>query len=188
MQDEDIITMLFERSEDAITLLQNRYGKYCYRIAYNILHNREDATEVVNDSYMSVWSRVPPDKPERLSVYIGRITRCAALKRIRAQRTVKRGGGEAALVYEELSECIPEGTGAEDEVDAIELAKLIDKFVQSLSQEERTVFIYRYWYFDSTASVCSRTGYSKSKVKSMLSRTRAKLMVQLKKEGYCNER
>ena len=183
MEDRDIIALYLERNQEAIAETEKKYGRYCYSIAYNILYNTEDAKECVNDALMNAWNSIPPHRPDVLSAFLGKLTRYVSLKKWRYARTQKRGGGEIALAYEELSDCIPGGKSAEEEVQEKELAKMIDCFLDELPAIERRIFICRYWYFDDIAAISKQFGFSNSKVKSMLYRTRKKLLRRLTEEG-----
>lgn len=183
MEDRDIVALYWERDQDAIAETEKKYGRYCYAIAYNILYNAEDAEESVNDALMNAWNSMPPHMPSILSVFLGKLTRYVSLKKWRYVRTQKRGGGETALVYEELSDCIPGGKSVEEELQEKELAEMIDCFLDELPAVERHVFICRYWYFDDIAAISKQFGFSNSKVKSMLYRIRKKLLCRLREEG-----
>lgn len=187
MDDSNIVQLYWARSESAIAETSSKYGNYCYAIAYNILANREDADESVNDTYMSAWNSMPPHRPSVLSAYLGKITRRISIDKWRRQKADKRGGGELQLALDELSETVPSGYDVEQALEAEELARIIDAFIVALPDVERRVFVCRYWYLDPISSICNQIGFSRSKVKSMLQRTRGKMLVQLKKEGVLNE-
>lgn len=184
MEDRKIIELFFDRDEQAIQETDKKYGRYCLSIAHNILNNTQDAEETVNDVYIGTWNAIPPHCPENLSAFLGKITRRYAIKRWRAARALKRGGGEVPLVLEELMGCIPAGSDMERDMEMADLNNLLNRFIASLPKQERTVFVCRYWYMDPVGSIANRYGYSQSKVKSMLSRTRSKLRIYLKKEDY----
>lgn len=187
MEDKNIVDLYWERNENAITETANKYGKYCFSIAFNILSDTEDAEESVNDSYLNAWNSMPPHRPAILSTFMGKITRFVSLKKWRDKRAQKRGSGSIDLAYEELSECIPSSGGIEESLEAQELAKIIDVFLDTLPIAEQKVFICRYWYFDSVSAISNQFGFSESKVKSMLHRTRKKLRSKLIEEGVINE-
>ncbi len=188
MNDQDIIALYFDRNENAVKETSDKYGKYCFSIAYNILQNEADANESVNDTYFSAWNCIPPHRPTVLSAFLGKITRNISLKRWRDMHAQKRGAGEITLVYNELAECVPSDTDIDAELEAKEIAVCIDNFLQTLSDTERRVFVCRYWYFDSISAICEQFGFSESKIKSMLFRMRNKLMKKLKKEGVYFEK
>ncbi len=183
MEDSRIVDLYWRRDETALAETQNRYGGYCYAIAYGILCNREDAQEIVNDTYKAAWDAMPPHHPEMLSAFLGKITRRLSLKRLREKNAGKRGSGETAVTLNELEECIPDRRSVDAAMDARELTDLLNAFLETLPTEERRVFLCRYWYFDSIRDIASRFGFGQSKVKMMLKRTREKLRVRLEKEG-----
>ena len=184
MLDEQIVALYWSRSEQAIAETGEKYGGYLNRIAYGILRSTLDAQECVNDTYHSAWNAMPPNKPNRLSAFLGKITRRLSIDRLRHDTAEKRGGGELPLALDELSGCVSGVDTAESEVLRQELLSLLDAFLSSLSDTERRVFLRRYWYLDSIAEIAERFGFSQSKTASMLHRTRGKLREALRKEGY----
>ena len=183
MDDQKIIELYFQRSEDAIAETDKKYGSYCFSIARNILADREDAKETVNDTYAACWKAIPPHRPNSLSAFLGKITRCISLNRYQASHTAKRGGGQVTLALEELSECIPARQNVESAMAEKELSKMLNAFVRKLPENERKVFLCRYWYLEPIAVIAKRFAFSESKVKSMLFRIRNKLRAELEKEG-----
>lgn len=183
MDDSVIVELFFKRSENAVAQTQEKYGKYCHSIAFNILHDEEDANETVNDTYLNAWNSIPPHRPQMLSTFLGKITRNLSLKKWREKTADKRGGGEATLTLDELEECIPDGETIEYELSVKELAQIVDAFLRTLPDNERRVFVRRYWYLDSISDICDQFGFGNSKVKMMLLRTREKLKKQLETEG-----
>jgi len=184
MEDNKIVELFFQRSEQAVTETQSKYGNYCYSIAYQILANNEDAEESVNDTYIDAWNSIPPHKPAILSIFLGKITRRISIDRWRIRNAKKRGGGEMPLVLEELAECITGNNSIEQELEQKRLTEVINTFVLGLPKTEQNVFLCRYWYMDSIDSICRQFGFSESKVKSMLYRTREKLKHVLEKEDF----
>ena len=180
MDDSQIIDLYWARDEGAITETASKYGKYCYTIAHNILGDKEDAEESVNDIYLGAWNAMPPHRPAILRSFLGKLARRVSLKKWRDAHRDKRGGGEVSLALDELSECVPSNVTVADEVMAAELSKTLNRFIAGL---ERRVFLCRYWYMDTIGQVSREFGFSVSKVKSMLYRTRIKLLSYLKKEG-----
>lgn len=184
MEDARIVDLYWARSENAITETSEKYGKYCYSIAYNILANVEDADESVNDTYFDAWNNMPPHRPAILSTFLGKITRRISIDRWRGRTAEKRGGGEIVLALDELSDCVPSNHNIEHEIEAAELAKVIDDFVLSLPPMDRRVFICRYWYLDPISAISQQFGFSESKVKMMLHRQRQKLLSRLESEAF----
>lgn len=183
MEDRQIVQLYFARSDRAIDETEQKYGTYCRSIARNILHSDRDADECVSDAFLGAWNSIPPRQPEALGAYVGKLTRRKAIDRLRVKQSVKRGGGAVTLALEELDECIPAGGGVEDEILRRELADAVRRFVHALGQTERNVFLLRYWYVCPVAEIAGRFGFSESKVKSMLLRTRKKLRAFLEKEA-----
>ena len=183
MEDSEIVALYFQRDERAIDETARKYGKYCFSIAHNILGSREDAEEAVSDTYLGAWATIPPHKPVVLSTFLGKIARRTAIKRWQMNRTQKRGGGELPLALEEQSEFLSGGQNPEETIENAELAKLLNEFLHTLPKTERAVFVCRYWYLDPIGDIAKRFGFSQSKVKSMLARTRKKLHIMLQKEG-----
>ena len=184
MDDKSIVDLYWARSEDAIAQTSQKYGKYCYAIAYNILSNAQDADESVNDTYLDAWHSMPPHRPSILSTFLGKITRRISIDRWRRRTASKRGGGEISLVLDELTDCVPSGHNVEHEIETAELERTINDFVMSLSPAERRVFICRYWYLDPISAIAEQFGYSQSKVKMMLHRQRQKLLSILESEAF----
>ena len=183
MNDKNIVDLYFNRDEEAITQTDKKYGRYCYSIAYNILTNKEDAEESVSDTYMTAWRAIPPRRPSVLSTFLGKITRHISIDRWRERSAYKRGGGEVTLALEELKDCVACLQNVEMEYERKELIRAYVKFLDTLPVTERRVFLCRYWYVDSVEAIAEKFGFSQSKVKTMLHRTRAKLRMQLAEEG-----
>lgn len=183
MTDQQIVEMYWNRNENAINVTAEKYGTYCYTVTYGILHNEDDAKESVNDTYMEAWNKIPPNKPKILKIFLGRIARCISIDRWRKKNAEKRGGGELPDVLEELSECTAKNGNPMDEIEKKLLNETIDLFVKGLGYAEQKVFLCRYWYAESIREIAAQCGFSESKVKSMLMRTRKKLHKQLETEG-----
>lgn len=182
MEDSRILALYFARSEAAIQETDRKYGSYCYKIAYNILTNREDSEESVNDTYLSAWNSIPPRKPAKLSTYLGRLTRNISIDRWRGTNAKKRGGGEIILALDELNECVSGQLSAEETMIQKEAVASLNRFLASLSEEERAIFLCRYWYVNSMEEIARKTGFSIGKIKSMLHRTRKRLSAILQEE------
>lgn len=183
MNDEQIIDLYWSRKEEAIMETSRKYGKYCSTIAYQILHNKEDSEECVNDAYMKVWEAIPPQRPKVLSAFLGKITRNLALNRYKYYTTEKRGFGQITLALEELQECISAkcdtGKVIEDEL----LVDILNSFLAALTPKNRKIFMRRYWYMSSIKEIAADYKLSESDVKMTLYRTREELKKVLKKEG-----
>jgi len=184
MEDHQIIELYRQRDADAITETAEKYGAYCYAVAHGILHSAEDAEECVNDTWLRAWDAIPPQQPRVLRMFLAKITRGLAFDRFRAGRTEKRGGGETALVLEELAECLPGRTDVEAEYQGRELGRCVGAFVRALPEREGNLFIRRYFFTEPLAEIAKRYGLSENNVTVILSRTRKKLKTHLLKEGY----
>ena len=184
MDDRQIINLFNERSEAAISETAAKYGKYCHAIAYNILYNEEDTEECVNDTYLKAWETIPPQEPNILSAFLGKITRNLAISKYRYYNSKKRGNGQVTLALEELAECIPSQSSTEQAVSDKLLVEAINRFLEELSLEKRKVFLQRYWYLHSVSEIAKEFSISESKVKMILLRVRGKLKQFLEKEGY----
>ena len=184
MEDERIVALYWERSEDAIRQTQSKYDNYCMGIAGRILSNHEDARECVNDTYLAAWDAIPPQRPAVLSTFLGKLTRRISIDRWRALTADKRGGSAVTVALEELEACIPGGTDPVKEVEAKELARAISTFLRSLPYIQRKVFLMRYFEMADLTQIQEEFQISNSKAKSMLHRTRKKLKTYLQEEGY----
>ena len=183
MQEENLIHQFIERNEEAISESKQRYASYCLAIAQNILTDREDAEECLNDALLAAWNSIPPHHPENLKTYLGKLTREISIDRFRKKNAQKRIPSGFVIPFEELEEMIGQSEVAAS-VEEAELSRRISLFLRSLKEHERNVFIRRYWYCDSVESICARFGFGKSRVLMMLKRTRDRLAGYLKKEGF----
>lgn len=184
MEDVKIVELYWQRNEVAIDATEKKYGKYLNKIAYNILSDNEDSKECVNDTYFKAWDSMPPNKPDVLSLYLGKITRFVSIDKLRKRTSAKRCPSQYNLSLSELDECISGGNVTEESIDKKLIAEAISKYLLTLSEEARNSFIHRYYYMDSIKDICSYFLMSESKVKSMLFRTRNGLKKYLEKEGY----
>ena len=183
LTDTQIVELYWQRDEIAITESREKYGSYCNKVAYSILGNPEDAEECEHDTYLTAWNTIPPERPVLLRAFLTKITRNLSITLLRKQQAQKRGGGEVTLSLQELEGCIPAGRSFEEELDARQLAAHLNRFLLSLPEDERNVFVCRYWRCDSVASIAKQYFFGESKVKMMLLRTRTKLRKYLEKEG-----
>ncbi len=180
MEDKHIIELYWQRDETAIAESRKKYGSYCSTIAGNILHRAEDTEECVNDTWFRAWNTIPPAKPKRLAVFLGKITRNLAIDKYRKNKAQKYGGEQITLCLEELGDCIGEDIPIED---TIAFKALLDTFLRDLPQKNREIFLLRYWYFMPVNEIAKRYGTSDGAVKMILQRIRNKLKDYLEKEG-----
>lgn len=184
MEDAKIIRMFQEREEAAIRELSGKYYPYCYKIAWNILNNREDSEECVNDTWFSVWSYIPPKKPAVLSAFVGKITRGLAIDTLRRKYAAKRPDLHMADIEEETKALNRIAVNTlEDMIAEREFARTVNQFLQDLPEADRDIFLRRYWYMDSIREIAQRHGKTAGSIKSNLYRSRKKLFRLLKAEG-----
>lgn len=182
MEDKDIVALYWERSEEAIRRTAAKYGAYCASIIRRVLGDGRDAEECLSDTWLGAWNAMPPQKPARLPPFLGRIARNTALDRY-SYNTAQRRDGGFETVLEELAECVG-GQPLEEDFDLRRLGESISAFLDGATPAARLVFLRRYWYCGSVAEIAAGTGFSQSKVKSLLHRTRKGLREHLRKEGY----
>lgn len=181
MDDLLIIELYFARNELAIKETNLKYGKLCFSVANNILGNTQDSEECVNDTYLSVWNKIPPVRPSNFKVFICKITRNLSLKKLEFKMAMKRAAG-IIVSFAELEETLPDDRMNLDMRDE-DIGELISNFLRSEKEESRNVFIRRYWFFDSIRDIAIRYSFSESKVKNMLFRSRNRLKAYLEKAG-----
>ncbi len=185
MEDTQIVELYWQRSERAIEETDRKYGRYCGAIAYAVCGDRLDAEECVNDTWLRAWNAMPDKRPTALGAFLGRITRNLAINMFEHKNRKKRGGGQALLALEELEDCLPGREDPQRQVELEELKEAVGRFVAGLKETEQTVFTARYWYLKSVEEIAGRTGFSQSRVKSMLFRLRKRLGRFLEEEGLC---
>ncbi len=183
MKDTDIIALYFDRNEQAIVCSQEKYGRYCSGIAYNILYDKEDTEECVNDTWLKAWNVIPPQRPGRMQIFLGTITRNLAIDRYKRRKAQKRGSGSMEVALDELTECVPATHNTEEQVVAAELERLIHNFLKELPEKECNVFLRRYWYVEDYQAIAKRYGMNLNTVKTTLFRVRGKLRAFLEQEG-----
>ncbi|MDR0445649.1 MAG: sigma-70 family RNA polymerase sigma factor [Oscillospiraceae bacterium] len=184
MDDSEIIELYWARSETALRETERKYAKQCHSVAYNILKNREDAEECVNDTLERAWNAIPPARPEKLAAFLLKITRNLSLDRYDAAHAQKRGSGSVAAAIDELAECLPDASANPDAIlEGSDITAALNAFLSTLSPETRRVFMRRYWFADSINDIAQGYGLAEAKVKSILFRARKKLKSDLDKEG-----
>ena len=184
MEDLQILEALFARSEKALAALAEKYGKGLFSLAMNILGSRADAEETVNDTYLALWNAIPPQRPDSLSAYLSKLVRRISIDRLRRSTAHQRGGTEYALSLSELAGCVSGGVDPEASMETKRLAKTLSGFLRSLPEQERHLFIGRYYFMDSLKEAARYCGMSESKAKSMLFRIRCRLRECLTEEGF----
>ena len=180
MDDEKIKELFEKRDQNAINETAKKYGSYCYVTANRILQNGSDAEECVNDAYLAVWNRIPPENPDDLGAFVSKITRNIAVDRLRHDSAGKRGGSEADQIITELDECCG---SAEDAAINKELITYLRRFIRRLPKRDRDIFVNRYYFGYSTEDIASYSGYGEDYIRTILQRSRQKLKAMFEKEG-----
>ena len=180
MEDVSIIELYWARSQDAIVRTKEKYGRLIYSICIRILRIAEDALECENDTYLKAWDSMPPNRPDHLSAYLGRIARNLSLDRFEREHAMKRGGSQIPLILEELEECIPASL---DSGLPLELRDLLNRFLEGQTERARILFVRRYWFGDSVKEIAERYALGESLVKMTLLRSRNALRAFLEREG-----
>lgn len=184
MKDDAIVQLFVERNELAISAADRKYGRGCRKIAMEVLGNPQDAEETVNEMWLRVWNAIPPAKPDNLFAFLSASVRNCALNRVESSRTQRHGGGAKEQALEELSFCIAGSDSVEGTVDYRLLLAAVERFLDSLSSDARTIFVERYTNLRTSAEIAEEFRITESKVRVTLMRTRRKLKAYLKKEGF----
>ena len=174
IDDEKIIEMFFGRSEQGIRELDTKYGKDCHNLSYHIVGSRQDAEECVNDAYLGAWNAIPPARPNPLLSYIMKIVRNISLKIYWRKEAAKRSI-HYTIALEEIEACIADQKTVEDEIEARELARIIEDFLDTLTVENRVIFMRRYWFADSYKDIAELVGLSEKNISVRLTRIREKM-------------
>ena len=184
LDDKSIIELFFGRSERALEELDGKYGRLCHKLSYNILSNRQDAEECVNDAYLSVWNAVPPARPDPLRAYLCKVVRNLSLKSY-YKKTAEKRNSAYDVAMQELEDCLSAPDAVEAELETRELTRTIESFLDTLSEENCVIFLRRYWFSDSYAEIAERVGISEKSVSMRLVRIRNQLRQYLvKREVY----
>lgn len=178
MGDEEIIGLFFVRSEQAISELDLKYGKVLFKTSYNILKNEPDASECVNDAYLGTWNAIPPTRPNSLLAFVCQIVRNVSLKRYYTKKAMKRNS-TYDVAMEEINACLSSVSTVEDEVEMKELVRIIEGFLNTLSSENRVIFLQRYWFSDTYSDIAKKVGISEKSVSVRLARIRKRLRAYL---------
>ena len=184
MTDREIIELYTRRDERALRETQTAYGKYCEKIALNVLGDIEEARECANDALLKAWENIPPDDPRIFSAYLAAITRNIAISRYRYENAEKRGKSTVPLVLDDLADIIPSGTSVERTAEHREMIAEINRFLGGLPEINRTVFVLRFYMFEDIPDIAKRTGLRKREISAMLYRTKKQIKKHLEEEGY----
>lgn len=183
MEDKQIIDLYWQRSEQAISETDRKYGHYCKTIAQRILMSIEDSEECVSDTWLRAWNAIPPERPSILKAFLGKITRNLSINRYEQMHAAKRGGGEYASALDEIAECVADPHVETWSADREVLVATLNSFLGSMKKENRIIFVKRYWYMQSVKEIAEELKIGESKVKMTLLRARNDLAERLLKEG-----
>jgi len=187
MSDEEIVEMYWQREERALSATDEKYGKYLYTIAYNIVHNNLDSEECLNDTYLGAWESIPPNRPNLFLVYLSKIMRNVAVGKYRSNSAKKNIPSSLVQSLDELDESVPYSPSLEEERAIDELRELLNKWLRGLSESERFLFVCRYYYADTIKDIANMLGITERTVFRQLSKLKENLREHLEKEGYCGE-
>lgn len=174
MDDAKIIELFFQRDQQAIRELDMKYGKVCHSLSFNIVNNRQDAEECVNDAYLGAWNAIPPAKPDPLLTYLCKMVRNISLNAYYKREAAKRSS-RYTVAMEEIETCIAAPDMVEAEIKAMELARIIEGFLDILTPEDRVIFLRRYWFADRCRDIAERVGLTEKNISVRLTRIREKL-------------
>lgn len=183
MNDEMIIELFWNRSENAISETDKKYGAYCYRVSFNVLSNKEDAEECVSDTYLKTWNSIPPTRPTRLMAFLGKIARNISLNLLKMNTAKKRGGDLVKVIEEELDECAPQNP-VEEEVNRGLVLDCINSYLGRQTELKANIFVRRYWYMDTIKAISNRYKMNENTVSTILMKMRNELKENLMKEGF----
>jgi len=181
VEDERIIELFFERSEQAITELSIKYDSLVKSIINNVLNNSSDVEECTNDTYLSIWNTIPPQKPMNLAAYLARVAKNTALNRY-DYNTSKKRYSSYDMAIDELAELIPSEENVEEKILVNELSQAINAFLAEMSTEERVMFVARYWFGETVEEIAKKMSCNPKGVAVKLHRIRKKLRRYLEKE------
>lgn len=178
--EDEILDMYFNRNEDAVTITANIYGCGLIRFAKRMIGS-EDALECVNDTYLTAWRRIPPERPQKFQAWLYKVLRNIVCDRIDWNNADKRNS-EGYAMLDELAECIPDNSASYEGTKS-DLGRSISDFLSGTTKEKRVIFMRRYWYGLSIEELAKESGLTKSNIKTLLHRVRNELKEYLVKEG-----
>ena len=184
MDDKEIINLYNLRDENAISETDKKYGKYLFTIAYNIIHDRLDSEECLNDTYIGTWNSIPPARPRAFQTFLAKIIRNVSINKFTRRTADKRIPSELIVSLDELDDCLPASPTVEEEIEATDLGKLLSTYLEGLTDRDRLIFVCRYYYADKVSEIASLTGMNERTVFRALETIRNGLREKLEKEGY----
>ena len=188
MQDSEIVALYFKRDESALVQTANKYGDMCKAVSMRILNDSRDAEECVSDTYLAAWNSIPPEKPEILCAYLYKLVRNLSLHIYEARGAEKRRANAVASPISELDYCVSSDFDLHEAYEERELSHIVNRFLQSLKDEDRRIFLCRFFANMEYKEIAKKYGYTQSRVKMSVQRSKEKLKEQLINEGYYNEK
>lgn len=182
MEDNQMIERLWERDETALSAVFEKYGRYCSTIARNIICNEQSVEEIVQDTLLKLWEAIPPNRPDNLQAFVGRITRNVALNTVKALDAQKRGGGETVLALDDMRN-VSTGNIVENLAEQHEVLDAVNDFLRSLPSRKRKILVLKYWHCYRASDISQIVGMSEANVSNILRRQRKKLIEYLRKRG-----
>lgn len=182
---EALVERLWQRREDALADVERAYGALCKKISFQILRQSQDVEECLNDTLLKVWNSIPPNRPEHLGQYVCKIMRRVSLDKYRYLNRKKRQGTQVDLVFAELTSDLCADDVFERHFESEHITQVLNRFLESAEARERLIFLRRYWYLDSIKDIAKQLQMNENTIKTILSRSRAKLRTELEREGVC---
>lgn len=183
MDDRLIVELFSKRNEQAIFETSNKYSKLCQKLSYQIVGNKSDAEECVNDTLLAVWNSIPPDNPDSLCAYLCKIARNLSLKKYRSN-TAKKRNSFCNTSIEEIGDCIQSSFSVESKLDADALSQSINEFLETLKPLDRQIFVQRYWFCLDVLEIAQNISKSENYVSVHLHRIKVRLRKHLSKEEF----
>ena len=184
LSDEEIIELYWQRNEKAIESTDVKYGRYLFTIAYNIVHNRMDSEECLNDTYLGTWNRIPPTRPNIFQAFLAKITRNIAVDKYRKESSRRKVESEFSISLDELRECVSKELSMEEEFAIKEMCKILNAFLRDLPDKQEFIFVCRYYFSDKIADIAKMLKISEPTVYRSLAAMREELKEKLEKGGY----
>lgn len=184
LSDEAIIELYWNREERAIKATDEKYGKYLFTIAYNIVRDELDCEECLDDTYLGTWNSIPPTRPTLFQVFLAKIMRNVALDRFRKKSAAKRIPSEMIVSLDEIDGYLPYDASVEEAVLIQEISRVLNEYLGSLSDRDEFIFVCRYYYSDTISDIAKMLDLNSKTVSAALLKLRGGLKDRLEKEGY----
>ena len=187
LSDETIIELYWNREERAIKATDEKYGKYLFAIAYNIVRNELDCEECLDDTYLGAWNSIPPKRPTAFQVFLAKIMRNVALDRFRKKSALRRVPSELIVSLDEIEGYLPYDVSLEEAVIIKDISRVLSEYLNTLSERDEFIFVCRYYYFDTISDIAKMMDLNSKTVSKALANAREGLRDRLMEEGYKHE-